>query len=467
MIEFFIRRYVNQIAKNVRKAFREIPFYRRKLKKFGIPESEVDKISSVEELDKFLSKYPYPYVTSEDLINKDYSLNLSFVPQEKRIWIQTSSGYEGLVDFIKGIELKRKSVAYTREDLKKVSELIYQRGLMELPLPEKPANIGIFARLGDMCGSGAYPFIGISGNYAKIPARTLYFGYPSNDLQLFQWMLEAKNLGIDGIITVPSVIDRMVKIAEEKRFKFSSFTFLAYGGDRLLPSFFSKVHQLGAEAIISGYSVQEAFPLGGIGWGVVSSESSKIEETDGIIITPGLCRVRITDEKGENVSIGERGYVKITSVFEGTSLIDYFPGDVAKLIDNEAEINWKGRKIKIPSPVIDFDISRAKEYSIRIQERTIPTNVLVDVCGEVSGYNFLIFHNTNQISIVFPFSVRKKIYQFKQKLSLLVPQEVYERMRICLAKDEFIRKMVFPLNHHKPHNLYELERKFEEELYEV
>jgi len=467
-MELFIKRYINQIAKNVRKAFREISFYRKKLKKFGIPKSEVDKIANVEYLDKFLNKYPYPYVTSEDLINEDYSLNLSFVPQEKRVWIQTSSGYEGLVDFMKGMKLKRKAVAYTRKDLKKVSELLYQKGLMELSFSHKPVNIGIFARIGDMCGSGAYPFIGISGNYVKIDARTLYFGYPSTDLQLFQWMLEAESLGIDGIITVPSVIDRMLKIAEEKKFKFSRFTFLAYGGDRLIPTFFSKIHQLGAEVIISGYSVQEAFPLGGIGWGIVSTESSKIEKTDGIIITPGLCRVRITDKRGESVSIGERGYIRITSIFEGTSLIDYFPGDVAKLVDNEAEINWKGRKIKIPSTVIDFDIYRAKEYSIRIRERTVPTEVLIDACGEISGYNFLIFYNTNQILIVFPISVSKKIYQFKQKLSLLVPQEVYKRMRICLAKNEFIRKMVFPLNHHKPHNLYELDvEKFGEELYEI
>ena len=164
----------------------------------------------------FLNKYKEVTWISEHellLMSDTYGLQLSRVPQQERVWVQASSGYN-LSKIIENGNFRvitRKRVAYTKGDLLRACKLFE---MLSDIFPKQTPTIAIFGRLGDLCGSGTYPFLVLSGNYLKFKCRTLYFGIPQNEVQALQWLKEISDLKIDGIIGIPSTLDLLTKIAK-------------------------------------------------------------------------------------------------------------------------------------------------------------------------------------------------------------------------------------------------------------
>ncbi|MEM1538120.1 MAG: hypothetical protein QXK12_00530 [Candidatus Nezhaarchaeales archaeon] len=158
-LEKFAKRAVNEVAKRARKSFLQVAFYRQKLRDNNIPISEVRGIDSVAKLERFLNKYRgVEWVSDKDLINNDFSLKLSLVPQSRRIWVQSSSGYEMSLQALKfGLQrneqslinlLAKKTVAFTRNDLKRVIDIVYKRGLEDLVARFASPTIALFGTMG-------------------------------------------------------------------------------------------------------------------------------------------------------------------------------------------------------------------------------------------------------------------------------------------------------------------------------
>lgn len=464
-LEKFAARSANKVARRVRKALMQIPFYRQKLQDNKIPISEVRGIDSVAKLERFLNKYRgVKWVSDEDLINNDFSLKLSLVPQSERIWVQSSSGYEAssqaLKFGLKGNEqflmnfIAKKKVAFTRNDLKMVIDIVYKRGLEDLVAHFASPTIALFGTMGVMHGSGTFPLIGISGGYADIRVKTLYFGIPLNELQTLQWVSEAKSSGVCGIISNVRSLDLITDVALSKGVNFENLFFVAVGGDPVPEPLIKRCHEIGAKIVVVGYSVQEVVPLGAIARGVVSSVLKEFPVTSGLVILGNLCFVRITDKEGFSVNAGEKGIIKITAPFEGATLIDYNTHDIGRFIDIQANLLYRGRQFLAPYPILGLDIRREAEHTLRVVGNNIPTYVLYNLCYEVLNHDFLLGTDSQKLYVFLTNNTPKDIIsQLKNSLRMVIPQERTDYLEVRVVSRELLRKCVYPAGHHKPHNV--------------
>ncbi|MDW8004842.1 MAG: hypothetical protein RMI04_08550 [Thermofilaceae archaeon] len=96
MLEMFVKRAADKVAKRARQALMQIPFYRRKMRDNKISINEVRGINFLARLDNFLNKYRnVQWITENEMIGMSdrYSSDLSLVPEKERVWVQASSGY--------------------------------------------------------------------------------------------------------------------------------------------------------------------------------------------------------------------------------------------------------------------------------------------------------------------------------------------------------------------------------------
>ncbi len=470
-----IRKKTNEVAKQAREALLSIPFYQKKLKHYNVPKKEVRKIRDIETLSEFLDKYSYvPWVSENDLMNYDFSAKLSRVPLEKRTWLQATSGYF-LAEKISSPYLKdsteeilkiisRKKVAFTKKDVKKVVNTVIKSRLKELTGTSTP-TLAIIARFGDLCGSGTYPLLTLAGNFLKYNPKVLYYGEPKNSNQLLQWAYELYKINPEGILTTPIMIEKLYKTLEENLSftSFSNLKFISLGAMRPLKSSLDASCKIGAKIIINGYGLQEVAPLGIVAQGILFSSIKKIPPTDGLITLGSLYFVRIVDKEGKTVNPGEKGTIRITSPFEGTTLIDYDTKDIGKLVALNSLITYHNKNFKVPWPLLDINITRSIEHSIDVVEHRVDTVLLEELCSSVDGYSFLVGSDIKNLYIFFKDDVpNEKIEKFKKMINLSLPEEVVANTKICKIPKEVMNKFLHPIEHYKPHNFLKESSKIKE-----
>ena len=452
-IKFIAERFIKKIAKKAKAALLQIPFYRKKLKKNGISFYEVRRINSIERLTAFLNKYKEVTWISEHellLMSDTYGLQLSRVPQQERVWVQASSGYN-LSKIIENGNFRvitRKRIAYTKGDLLRACKLFE---MLSDIFPKQTPTIAIFGRLGDLCGSGTYPFLVLSGNYLKFKCRTLYFGIPQNEVQALQWLKEISDLKIDGIIGIPSTLDLLTKIAKEHGLFFEKLKLVGSGGDKIHKGVINSLIELGANIITVGYGAQEVAPLSTVAIGVPYSELKELPATQGLRVLGNLCFVRITDKRGESVDQGEEGYIRITTPFDGTTLIDYNINDIGRLISHEYSIYYKGKSVNVPFPLLDYRISRAQEHAFSVQARIVYTRDLQEVCNLVAGYNYLLGSDNERLYIFITTNHDPEFLLVRLKHAL--PHEIFKNVEVIQVPEHILHRYLYPANHYKPHNI--------------
>jgi phenylacetate-coenzyme A ligase PaaK-like adenylate-forming protein len=474
---WYMRKKQDILAKKVRNAILSIPFYREKIKKNSIDLQEVKRINSLEKLDNFLQKHKIKWLENTDLIGNDFSSHLSLVPKNKRTWIQTSSGYSLVEElrknenFIESAQkIKRKKVAFTERDLNLVIKEVYLQGLKRL-VPDNPMPaISIFSRMYIYGGSGTYPFATLVRISQKFPLRVLPYGEPLSEEQLCNYVLDSIENNTNGIITTPSILSDIGKFMVENKLQYKNLKYIGMGGFKPTKEVINLGHEIGAKLIIDAYSVQECMPLGCIASGVISSEEKNWEADEGLRVMGNLCYVRVVDKNGENVSEGEEGEIRITSPFEGTFLIDYSPGDVTKLLSYHSAVNLNGQKIKLPFPLLSYDIKRKEENEyVKIKEYPISIPILSEILMSYVGYNFAIYKpkSKDELILLIPNNLKEENYQeMQKKIRYTIYPLLYGSVKFQKKDENQLRKIVFPNFHHKPHNMIlSPSKQLEEELY--
>jgi phenylacetate-coenzyme A ligase PaaK-like adenylate-forming protein len=451
--EFFIKKIGDKVAKKTKNNLLEIPFYRKRLKENNIHLGEVRNITSLEKLETFLNKHKIEWVTEEEMLemSKDYCLSLSIVPQNKRSWIQASSGYTlatKLLTNTSDVILTRKRVAYTKKDLKEACK-IYE-SLKNLLENDISLTIAIFGRLGDLCGSGTYPFLAISGGYSNVNVKTLYYGLPKNETELLQWLKECKELNISGIIGIPSTLEKLTKISKACDLYFKNLKLVGTGGDRLHKTLIEELYDIGAKIITIGYGAQEVTPLSTVAIGTIFSTILKFPATEGLGVIGNLNYVRITDKNGESVELEEEGHIRVTSPFEGTTLVDYDTKDVGKFINDHFFVRHGNKELKIPFPSLSYEISRLNEHSLRVRERNVYVKDLREIGYLSVGYEFIIGTEDNKLHIFITKPEKEKMMSY---LYNLLPSEIAENTYVHIIPTTILSKYLYPAGHYKPHNI--------------
>ena len=462
---WIVKRKRDVIAKKVRKALLNIPFYREKVKQNSIPLYEVKRINSIEKLDKFLQKYKVCWVKSEDLVGSDFSSHLSLAPKNKRTWMQYSSGFlltERLRKGEKFLEavrkFRRKKVAFTDNDLKLVLEEVYVKGLERLFPTSIVPRIAIFSRMYVYGGSGTYPFASLLKLSNKHPLAVLPYGEPLSREQLCDYVLDSVENCTNGIITTPSILRDIGKFMVENGLKYENLRYIGMGGFKPTKETVDLGHEIGAQLIIDAYSVQECMPLGCIASGTILSLDKSWEPTEGLMVMGNLCHVRVVDKNGENVDEGEEGEIRITSPFEGTTLIDYAPGDITKLLTSNNTVEFKGWKINLPYPMLSYDIRRNDEnINVKIREYPMPLAVIGEILASHCGYDYAIFkpESKDDLILLAPNSIKEDDYTaICQKVRYIAHYPLnYDLIHLKKVDEEKLRKIVYPSFHHKPHNV--------------
>ncbi len=466
IIKRFLKRKIDEIAKKTRASLLEIPFYRKKIREYNIPLDEVKSLSSIKKLEKFLNKYNIKWITPGELINKDFSLFLSRVPQRERVWVQTSSGYSIAWKKDK-VKIGIKRVAYTWEDVNEVMKQIYFYGIKSLLKDYNLPTITIFSRLNGLALSGRSPFIGLTLLSAKFPLRVFPFGEPLTEEQYEIYTKLAVELDSNGIISTPYIFSRIEKCCEKLGMSFPHLKFVALGGYTPTQDIVKKCHEIGSKIVVDGYSLQEVMPLGAIASGVISSEDTQIGEDEGLIPYGTLCYLRIVDEDNQSVGEGEKGEIKITSPFKGTSLVDYPTGDVSKVISLYSVKNFKGRTINLPLPTLSYEINRKNESLVKkINEYPIHLDMLSLLLRENVGYeNFLIYTASDELVVMTTKEKSDRVKEIIRRAFFSAQPSVYEKIRIIEVERESLEKFVYP-DGYKPHNIYpEKLQELEELLY--
>lgn len=455
--EFILKKLRNRVAKKAKHNMLNLSFYKRKLRANNIPLNTVRNITSLEKLEKFLDKYKIEWVTEKELIEMSdtYSLPLSLVSQEERTWIQASSGYtfsaKLLLENEKNIPITRKRVAYTRKDLKSACK-VYE-GLEELLKGDLYRSVAIFGRLGDLCGSGTYPFLALSGNYIKLKVKTLYFGIPRSDSETLQWLKECRELNITGMIGIPSTLKKIVNVARSNDIFFDNLKLVGTGGDSLPRKLIEELYEIGAQLITIGWGAQEIAPLSTVAIGNVFSVNPSFPSTEGMGILGTLYFVRITDKNGESIDEEEEGYIRITSPFQGTTLIDYNTEDIGKFIADSYIVCHKNKNIKVPFPLLDYNISRSKEHSFRILEKNVYIKDLREICYSCVGYEYLLGIKDNFLHIYIGNNNLRHKEKIKEYLANLLPFDVLRNTYIKVIPRQILLRYLYPQKHYKPHNI--------------
>jgi phenylacetate-coenzyme A ligase PaaK-like adenylate-forming protein len=445
-LEWFAKRAADKVAKRTKKAFLKIPFYRRKLRENNIPFNVVRSITSFVKLENFLNKYRNVEWISEDEMIKmsdDYCLPLSFVAPEERCWVQASSGYtlseKMVLNSEKDLHITRKRVAYTKKDLETASKIF--EGLVEI-LPNG-SSLAIFGRLGDLCGSGTYPFLAISGNYTKLKVKTLYFGIPQNEDEAYQWLRECESLRISGMIGIPSTLERLTSVAKFHNLHFTNLKLVGTGGHKLSKKLVEQLCQFGAKVITIGYGAQEIAPLANVAFGNVYSEISSFPPMGGMGVLGTLYYLRITDKNGETVSDGENGFIRVTSPFDGTTLIDYNTNDLGKIIERKYAVWWKGKSVTLPFPLLDYDINRSQENALRVLERNVYTKDITELCCSFVGYRFLIGVKNNNLLYIYV-DDPDKVENLRERLANFLPSDILKNTRVEAIPKQILQKYLHP-----------------------
>jgi len=164
-----------------------------------------------------------------------------------------------------------------------------------------------------------------------------------------------------------------------------------------------------------------------------------------------------------------KGEIRITSPFEGTTLIDYAPGDVTKLLSYNSTIEFRGWRINLPYALLSYDIRRSHESSyVKIREYPMSLPILNEILASHCSYDDAIFKSRlkDELVILVPENIKGDNFdEICQKIRYIAYPPIYGLIRVKKVKEEKLRRIIYTNIHHKPHNIIlEPSQQLEEEI---
>lgn len=288
-------------------AYNNVPYYKTKFKDAGITP---DNIQSLDDI-KFL-----PFTYKKDLRN-NYPFDLFAVPKKDIVRIHASSGTSG----------KPTVVGYTKNDIDTWSDLMARNltmvGLGEEDVFQNAVNYGLF--------TGG---LGFHYGVEKIGAMAVPSGTGSTARQL-EMMVD---FGVTAIHCTPSYALYLAETANDMG---------------IIDKLKLKVGCFGAEPWSSNTRIQlenilniKAYDSYGLSELMGPGVAFECKYQNGLHVWSDHFFVEILDKNGEQVAVGEKGELVLTSLTkEALPVIRYRTGDIARLLKSECSCGRTTTKI--------------------------------------------------------------------------------------------------------------------------
>ncbi|AIY90718.1 Phenylacetate-coenzyme A ligase [Geoglobus acetivorans] len=281
----------------VRRAYDNVPFYRKKMREMDITPHDIRRIEDVVKL---------PFTTKDDL-RANYPFGLMAVDKSELVRIHMSSGTSG----------KPKVVAYTERDLENwinmVARCLYMVGVRRGDVFQNLVSYTLFTG-------------GLGFHYAaeRIGAMVVPTGTGNTEKQL-QYMVD---FGTTVIHATPSYALRIKEVAEEKGIDTQSLPLRigCFGAEPWSDSTRKRLEEAFDLKAFDSYGLSE---MNGPG---VAFECG---EQNGLHIWHDHYLVEIVDpETGEQLGEGEKGELVLTPLTkEAMPLLRYRTGDITYLME--------------------------------------------------------------------------------------------------------------------------------------
>ncbi|MDR2944991.1 MAG: phenylacetate--CoA ligase [Methanosarcinales archaeon] len=288
-----------RLKKSLKTVYRNVPFYKRKFDEFGVKPDDIRSLADV-------SKLPHTLRTD---FTDTYPFGLFAVPMDDIIRIHSSSGTTG----------KPKVVGYTRGDIETWGNLLARNftmvGLSNKDIFQNSVNYGLFTG-----GLGIHNGIETLGATA-IPAGT------GSTLRQLEMMVD---FGVTALHCTPSYALYLAETAADHdlvgKLKLKTG---CLGAEPWSENMRKTIEDMLEIKAYDSYGLSEMF-----GPGIAFECSCQ----DGMHIWDDHFLVEVLDENGEQVSVGEKGELVLTSLTkEGLINIRYRTGDITRLLEPECE----------------------------------------------------------------------------------------------------------------------------------
>ncbi|ADC66084.1 AMP-dependent synthetase and ligase [Ferroglobus placidus DSM 10642] len=328
----------------VNHAYRNVAFYKRRLKELGVHPSDIKKLEDVKKL---------PFTTKEDFAS-NYPFGLFAVPLSEVVRIHTSSGTTG----------KPKVVGYTRNDLENwtnlVARCLYMVGVRKDDVFQNMVNYSLFTG-------------GLGFHYAaeRIGATTIPAGVGNTRRQLELMM----DLGTTAIHCTPSYALRIKEVSEEwgLNFEGSRLRIGCFGAEPWSENLRKRLEEFFGIKAFDSYGLSE---MNGPG------VAFECEEQNGLHIWIDHYLVEIVDEEGNPVGEGEKGELVLTALTkEAMPILRYRTGDITFLIDEKCSCGRTHPKIARISGRVD-DMVVVKGVNVYPSQVEHSLMKIPEVCGE-------------------------------------------------------------------------------------
>lgn len=288
-----------RLKKSVKTVYKNVPFYRRKFDELGIKPDDIRSLADVPKL---------PHTLRTDFTD-NYPFGLFAVPMDDIIRIHSSSGTTG----------KPKVVGYTRGDIEAWGNLLARNftmvGLSHKDIFQNSVNYGLFTG-----GLGIHNGIETLGATA-IPAGT------GNTLRQLEMMVD---FGVTALHCTPSYALYLAETAVDHNLvgKLKLKTG-CLGAEPWSENMRRTIEDMLEVKAYDSYGLSEMF-----GPGIAFECTCQ----DGMHIWDDHFLVEVLDENGEQVSVGEKGELVLTSLTkEGLINLRYRTGDITRLLEPECE----------------------------------------------------------------------------------------------------------------------------------
>jgi phenylacetate-CoA ligase len=382
----------------VRHAYENVPFYRRRLKEFGVHPDDIKKRDDITKL---------PFTTKEDL-RENYPFGLFAVPKEKLVRLHTSSGTSG----------KPKVVGYTANDLENwinmMARCLYMVGMREQDVFQNMVNYAFF--------TGG---LGFHDAAERIGATVVPAGVGNTERQI-QYMID---FGTTVIHATPSYAMHIKEVAEGMGIKPDEIGLRigCFGAEPWSNNTRKRLEDAFNIKAFDSYGLSE---MNGPG------VAFECEEQNGLHIWADHYFIEIIDpETGEQVSEGEKGELVLTPLTkEALPLLRYRTGDITYIMDEECSC---GRT----HPKIHRIIGRSDDMIIVRGINVFPSqieHVLMQIPEVGDHFQVLITRNGSLDEITVRVEMRDEV--FTGELSDL--QRIQNKVQKALQKELGLRTNV-------------------------
>ena len=288
-----------RLKKAVRTVYKNVPFYKRRFDEAGINPDDIRSLADVSAL---------PHTVKTDFTD-NYPFGMFAVPMDDIIRVHSSSGTTG----------KPKVVGYTQNDIKVWGDLLARNftmiGLSKKDIFQNSVNYGLFTG-----GLGIHNGIETLGATA-IPAGT------GNTLRQLEMMMD---FGVTALHCTPSYALYLAETAVDNNLvgKLKLKTG-CLGAEPWSENMRKTIEEMLEIKAYDSYGLSEMF-----GPGI----AFECQCQDGMHIWDDHFLVEVLDKNGEQVSVGEKGELVLTSLTkEGLINIRYRTGDITRLLESECE----------------------------------------------------------------------------------------------------------------------------------